>query len=257
MEYFYLKDYADKMQRVADACVDRALKGQSDGSYVIKVSNLEEEFKMKSLDDHLLMEMLSEREEISIKEYYEREAIVDIAPEYITNEGLTNLKTISHDDLRIKLAKHYLWLHDEYGGVQADLSGYYIEDFNFDNQDMCSVVMNGAKFVNCSFWHTSMCTSECVGTKFSNCNMMDITAEESNFDGAVFRYCSMQKGIYTHSNFNKAKLVQCEIDGISFQNACVADVEWIDTSLESARMDNSATDFEDWQSPDDVPGLNM
>ena len=40
MEYSYLKEYAEKMQQIADECVNRVLKGQEDGVYVIKIANL-------------------------------------------------------------------------------------------------------------------------------------------------------------------------------------------------------------------------
>ncbi len=257
MEYSCLNFYARDMKRIADACVERALKGQSEGIYVLKISNMKKEFKMNSMDEDLLLDMLSERDELSVKDHYEGNATVEIMPEFIAQEGQTNLKTISPDELRIKLAKHYLWLHDEYGGVQADLSGYYIENFNFDHQDMCSVVMNGAKFVNCSFWETSLCSAECVESTFNSCNLMDITAEECNFYGAKFRYCRMERGVFTHSNFHKALLVQCDIHGTSFQNACIAESDWVDTDSNSACMQNTSSSFDDWESPDDVPGLNM
>ncbi len=255
--YSSMGKYMTDMVKIADECVSRVLKGQDDGVYSIKISNLKQDFKMDSIDENLLLDMLSEREEISIKDCYDGVISVDVMPEFIAQKGQTNLKTISPDDLRTKLAKHYLWLHDEYGGVQADLSGYYITDFNFDRQDMCSVVMNGAKFVNCSFWETSLCSAECAGTIFNSCNMMDITAEECNFHNSKFRYCRMERGVYTHSNFHKTLFAQCDVNGTSFQNACIAESDWIDTDFEAAYMQNTSSSLEDWESPNDVPGLQM
>lgn len=255
MEYANLKEYSRKMQQIADECVHRILKGQEDGLYVIKISNLKNDFDMNSLDEDLLLEMLSERDEISIKDSYNGNITVEVMPEYIPEAKQTNLKVISDHELRVMLAKHYLWLYDEYGGVQADLSNHYVENFNFSGRDLCSAVLNGAKFVNCSFHNTSMCSAECVGTVFNSCNLMDITSEESNFNGADFRYCRMDRGVYTHSNFHLAKFVQNEMSGVSFMNSCIANTEWIDNDTHSINMKNVKQTIDEWDG--DVPGEEM
>ena len=257
MEYSCLKEYAEKLQQITDECVNRALKGQEDGVYVIRIANLKRDFGMESLDENLLLGMLSERLEIDVKDCYEGNITVAVFPEYVPQAEPTDLKVKSPQEINTMLAKHYLWLYDEYGGVQADFSNHYIEDFNFDRRDMCSVVMNGAKFVNCSFWETSMCSAECVGTKFNSCNMMDITAEECNFYGAEFRYNRMDRGVYTHSNFHKTKFVQNDMSSVSLVNACVAEVDWVDNDTHSTVMSNTSESFEDWEGQGDVPGLQM
>ena len=257
MDYFYLNEYVEKMKKVADECVSRVLNGHEDGKYILKIPNLKKEFGMQSLDETLLIDMLTEREEINIVEENCDSIYVEVDPDYIGEKTQTDLKVISPQELKMMLAKHYLWLYDEYGGVQADLSNCYIENFNFDNQDMCSVVMNGAKFVNCSFWHTSMCSAECANTKFNSCSMLDITAEECNFYGAEFRYCRMDRGVYTHSNFHTAKFVQNEMCGVSLMNSCIADSVWVDNDTASADMRNTSDSIEDWEGQDDVPGMKL
>lgn len=257
MDYIYLNEYVEKIKKVAEECVSRILNGQEDGKYLLKIPSLKREFGMQSIDTSLLVDMLSERDELTIIEEDCDSIYVEVAPEYIDKTTQTNLKVISPQELKTMLAKHYLWLYDEYGGVQANLSNCYVENFNFNDQDMCSVVMNGAKFVNCSFWRTSMCSAECVGTKFNSCQMMDITAEECNFYGAEFRYCRMDRGVYTHSNFHAAKFVQNEMPGVSFMNSCVADSVWVDNDNDTIDMRNTVDTIEDWESQGDVPGMQM
>ena len=257
MEYFYLKEYAEKMQDIADDCVERILKGQCDGMYTLKISSLKRDFHLEHLDEELLADMLSEREEFSITDFYSDEISVKVEPEFLKSEEETNLKVLSPHDIQVMLSKHYLWLYDEYGGVQADFSNCYIENFDFSRADLCSCVMNSAKFVNCSFFKTSMCSAECVGTKFTNCNMHAITCEECNFYGAEFRNCNMERGIYTHSNFHKALFVQSELGQMDFRGSCVAETEWIDTNITECRMENTSESFDDWQDQGDVPGLEM
>lgn len=255
--YLSLGNYMTDMIKVADECVSRVLKGQEDGRYSIKISNLKQDFKMDSIDENLLLDMLSEREEISIKDCYDGVISVDVMPEYLNHAEQTNLKVISPQELETVLAKHYLWLHDEYGGVQADLRGHYIEDFCFDRRDLCSAVLDGAKFVNCSFWNTSMCSAECAETEFNSCNMMDITAEECNFYGAKFRDCRMDRGVYTHSNFQCAKFIQNDMSGVSLMNSCIADADWVDNETSSLDKRNVVESIEDWQDQGDVPGMQM
>ena len=83
MKYSYLKEYAEKMQQIADECVNRVLKGQEDGIYVIKIANLKRDFVMESLDENLLLDMLSEREEIDIKDCYDGNITVAVFAEYV------------------------------------------------------------------------------------------------------------------------------------------------------------------------------
>ena len=257
MDYIYLNEYVEKIKKVAEECVTRVLNGQEDGKYLLKIPSLKREFGMQSIDTSLLVDMLSERDELSIIEEDCDSIYVEVAPEYIDKATQTNLKVISPQELKTMLAKHYLWLYDEYGGVQADLSNCYVENFSFNDQEMCSVVMNGAKFVNCSFWRTSMCSAECVGTKFNSCHMMDITAEECNFYGAEFRYCRMDRGVFTHSNFHTAKFVQNEMPGASLMNSCIADSVWVDNDNDTTDMRNTVDTIEDWESQGDVPGMQM
>jgi len=257
MEYFYLKEYAEKMQKIADECVDRVLKGQSDGQYTLRPSSLKKEFAMEHMDSDLLADMLTERDELNITDFYEDEITVKVAPEFLRNEEDTNLKVLSDHEIQVMLSKHYLWLYDEYGGVQADFSNSYIEGFDFSRVDLCSAVMNGAKFVNCNFGHTSLCTAECAGAKFNGCYMNDITCEECNFYGAEFRNSNLERGIFTHSNFQKALFVQSDVDSADFRLCCFADTDWIDTSTKCANMENTVNNIDDWQDQGDVPGLEM
>ena len=70
MEYIYLNQYAEKMKQVAEECVSRVLKGHEDGKYILKIPNLKKEFGMQSLDETLLIDMLTERDELSIIEKF-------------------------------------------------------------------------------------------------------------------------------------------------------------------------------------------
>ena len=127
MEYIYLNQYAEKMKQVAEECVSRVLKGHEDGKYVLKIPNLKREFGMQSLDESLLVDMLTERDELTVIEEDCDSIYVEVHPEYISDTTQTELKVISPQELKTMLAKHYLWLYDEYGGVQADLSNCYIK----------------------------------------------------------------------------------------------------------------------------------
>lgn len=258
MEYSSLKEYTKKMKQIADECVRCALKNQDNNLYQINITNLKKEFGKDFIDGRLLLDMLSEREEISVKNHFGGKITLEVMPGFIVEEDDDNiLQVISQDELQVKLARHCLWLLGEYGGEQADLSNLYIEKFNFEGKELCSAVLNGAKFVNCSFKNTSMGFSECKETKFIDCNMTGITAEESNFYGAEFRDCTMNKGVYTHSNFHNAKFFQNDIAGVSFQNACIVDAEWIDTDTTTADMQNVSTHFDDWDQNAIVPALEM
>ena len=153
---------------------------------------------------------------------------------------------MSANEIQIELAKHLLWLNDEYGGKQLDLRNKYIEGFDFSKQEMNSAILDGSKFVNCSFYKTSLCFVEASGTRFNDCQMHDLTAEEGVFCGAEFRNCNLERGMYTHSNFANAKFIQSGVSGMVLNGSCLADAMWVDTDSTQARTHNTVDNIEDW-----------
>lgn len=248
MEYKHLKTYTDKMQKIVDECVARVLKGQSDGEYGISIPKLENEFDIFRIDEQLFLGMLSEREELNVLECEDRIITVEVTPEFKNENKDIQLIPLTRLEAQIKMAKHLLWLHDQYGGVQADFRNHIVEGVRFDEMDMCSSIMDGAKFVNCSFFRCPMCFIEANGTRFTNCNLMKIDSEESDFQNAEFRFCDMQNGTYTHSNFANAKFIQSDVSRMDMTNACVANTQWVDTDtfgLKNCDWGLSAEDFDD------------
>jgi hypothetical protein len=47
------------------------------------------------------------------------------------------------------------------------------------------------------------------------------------------------------------------MSSVSLTNACVAEADWIDNDTHSTVMTNASESFEDWDAPDDVPGMQM
>ena len=243
--YYDLRAYANDMRKVADACAERILQGQEDGRYVISIPKIKNEFGLQTIDQELLTNMLSTRDEFDIIDSYEGEITVGVTDGYVIKRD-ENLEPMSANEIQIELAKHLLWLNDEYGGKQLDLRHKYIEGFDFSKQDMNSAILDGSKFVNCNFYRTSMCFVEASETRFNDCQMHDLTAEEGIFYGAEFRNCNMERGMYTHSNFMKAKFVQSGVSGTVLNGSCLADTMWVDTDSAKAHTHNTINNIEDW-----------
>ena len=243
--YWDLGNYMDDMRKIADACADKILQGQADGRYVLSIPKIKNEFKVDSLDQELLTKMLSTRDEFEIIDCYEGEITVAVTDDYVIKRD-ENLEPMSANEIQIELAKHLLWLNDEYGGKQLDLRNKYIEGFDFSKQEMNSAILDGSKFVNCSFYKTSLCFVEASGTRFNDCQMHDLTAEEGVFCGAEFRNCNLERGMYTHSNFANAKFIQSGVSGMVLNGSCLADAMWVDTDSTQARTHNTVDNIEDW-----------
>ena len=247
MDYKNLKIYTDKMKEIADECVQRAIKGQHNGRYLLDIDSMSQEFGMKSIDQTLLMNMLSEREEVEVPCLYCGEIQFVIKPEYLNEEIKDNLFVPTPQEIKIQLAKHYLWLNDEYGGVQADFRNMFFDNYDFNGLELNSAIFSGSKFINCSFHDTQMCFAECIGTSFEGCYMEKVTAEEADFTDAEFIKCDMQNGIYTHSNFANAKFLKTNVTNMDFLNSCIVDVQWIDTDISKANMKNVSTFLSEWE----------
>ena len=247
MDYKNLKIYTDKMKEIADECVQRAIKGQHNGRYLLDIDSMSQEFGMKSIDQTLLMNMLSEREEVEVPCLYCGEIQFIIKPEYLNVETESNLFVPSPLEVKIQLAKHFLWLNDEYGGVQAEFRNTFFDNYDFNGLELNSAIFSGSEFVNCSFHDTQMCFTECLGTSFEGCYMEKVTAEEADFTDAEFIKCDMQNGIYTHSNFANAKFLKTNINNMDFLNSCIENAEWIDTDISKANMKNVSISLEEWK----------
>lgn len=255
--YASLEKYINNLVEVVDECADRVVRGQENGKYKISIPNLKKEFNMPSLDEELLIEMLGERPELEVAAYYDDEIQCTVNAEYAVSKEENNLTVYSPTDLKMMLARHFLWLNGDDNGQQLQLRNAYFEQVKFEDEDLCGAVIENCKFVNCNFYKVSMCHAEVCGTKFSGCMMMDVTAEETNFENAEFRNCIMQNGIYTHSNFYKAKFVQGDVLGMSLRNCCIDSTEFIETDLSKADMKNTSDNIEDWTNQEDIIGMQM
>lgn len=249
--YSYLDTYAEKMIKITDYCVDQAVKGQVGGRYRINVPNIKKLNGMDSMDEDLFLDMLSERDEISVDDFYDNEIKVSINDEFLIPEEEANLKVISQHELQVMMAKHFLWLNDEHGGQQADLTGYYVEQANFSNMDLSSVIMERAKFVDCNFFQTNLSFAEATHTQFCNCMMMNINGDEANFYKSDFRNCILQNSNCAHANFMKSKFVQSDVYKMNILNSCIVGTEFIDCDTTKMNTQNCVTNIEDW----DVDGL--
>lgn len=136
------------------------------------------------VDVFLRRDMLSERTEFTIDGFYDDEIHCSLKAEYAISEGESNLRVYSPLELKMLLAKHFLWLNGDESGQQLQLYDAYFEKETFEGVDLSSAVINNCKFVDCNFYKGTMCFSEVTGTKFCNCMMMDLTAEEANFHQA-------------------------------------------------------------------------
>lgn len=244
--YSILGDFVFKMSKMVDECADRIVRGQAGGQYKINISNLKQEFKLPDLDEELLVDMLSERQEFYIEGIQDDEIICTLNADFAIKEDDENLKLYSPLELKKMLAKHFLWLNGDESGQQLQLRGAYFEKVKFEGIDLSSAVIENCKFVDCNFFKSGMCYSEVSGTKFVNCMMMDISADESNFYGAEFRHCIMCGSDYTHANFHKGKFVQCDVAGMNFTRACVAETEFIETNTDKAIMEYLFSNIEGW-----------
>lgn len=117
-KYASLEKYINNLVEVVDECADRVVRGQENGKYKISIPNLKKEFNMPSLDEELLIEMLGERPELEVAAYYDDEIQCTVNAEYTVSKDENNLTVYSPTELKMMLARHFLWLNGDDNGQQ-------------------------------------------------------------------------------------------------------------------------------------------
>lgn len=250
----------DDFNREAVALVDKytklAVDCQLDGRYKVSLDDIRNSAGNHYMQDSLIVEMLSEREEIDVVEEADNELYLFIAPEYRVQEDLDGLRKISDKDLDIMCAKHVLWINGV-GGEPADFSGCYLENLNLSGRNLEQASFDGARIVNCHFYRTNVTNASFQRARIHDCEMTDMRADGASFADAKIRSTDMSRCDLNSANFSRAAFADSSISSCRMANCCFEGTDLGDARLDSAHVDYASYDEQSWLEDAPVPGIHI
>jgi uncharacterized protein YjbI with pentapeptide repeats len=127
-------------------------------------------------------------------------------------------------------ARHFLWLHDQVGGEQADFTGMDLSDHDLTFKKLDEAVFRDALMYNIEMKEGSFTGCDFVGADFSYTNAYAALFDECDFTGAKFE----------KSNFQRASMMNCD-----FHHADLCDSEFNNAVLDHSDLIGAKTGLAD------------
>ena len=246
--YQSLTDFAKEMYHQAESATQKVLKGQLDGNYYLKASDLPDPVSNPMFDYQLLGQMLSERPEFAAVDTMSTEMLIAVAPEYQnTHIDESQYRELTTDEVDIMLAKHMLFIRDA-GGERADFSGCLMKDMGLSHAVFNNAIIGNAAFVQCDLSDADMNFASAQGAKFIECDMSHIYGDEADFSYAQFTGCDLNHALTTHANYTGADFNSCNVEGMLLQGCCLAMTDWNGTDEFEAKRQGAVYSVEEYNS---------
>ena len=247
-KYQSLTDFTKEMYQHAENATQKVLKGQSDGSFYLKASDLPDPVSNPMFDYQLLGQMLSERPEFTSVDTMSSEMLIAVAPEYQnTHIDESQYRELTTEEVDIMLAKHMLFIRDA-GGERADFSGCLMKDMGLSHAVFNNAVIGNAAFVQCDLSEADMNFASAQGAKFIECDMSHIYGDEADFSYAQFTGCDLNHALTTHANYTGADFNNCNVEGMLLQGCCLAMTDWNDTDESATKKQGAVYSVEEYNS---------
>ena len=158
---------------------------------------------------------------------------------------------LSDQEIRLKCAKHLLWLNDEEGGEKADFSNCHIKNKNLADVNLNSAGFNGCVIENCILKSAELNFADMTDAKIMDTNLSYTTMDEAVFRGAELHRCNLSQVIAYHANFAQAVLDKCDLFNSHFHNSCFDETAFKKTNVADSDIDlDNVISEETWKNPD-------
>ena len=260
-ESYVLTEQQKDMLRLRKEFLSDMLKGQEEGRYVIDLSEVKSIYEPKYLDIDLFIKMLEERREVGCIDLDEELLTIDISHDFIKQSDDNVYKRLDDDEITIKLARHILWIHGEYGGEQANFNGCHIKEYDFSNANLNSANLSGAKFSKCNFWESELCFAEINDSDFINCQMQRMYCDETIIKNTRIKNSNLWCSTFGHAFLKDVEFKSCGVHNTVFQNCCLDNTRFISTKVSEAQQNNCVCSYDDWietsEELEDVQEMNV
>jgi len=257
--YDCIKELEGRLSRIVNDVMTEA-RPNEDHEYTFNLEDVADSNDV--IDIPLLAEMFAERPEIMEMDQDDTEVTLRFpgwgqadAPAG-DSAGLANRYRPDEDELELMCAKHFLWLHDQIGGEEADFT-----DMNLFCHDLMFKRLDGANFYNTVLHDVDMREGSFTGCDFTNADFDSVTAYAAIFDESVFTGAKMKD-----SNFQRASMTDCHFDNADFGNtefnkAVLDNSDLTGTSMEFANFTQTRLDncigLSDADEPEEFGGMNL
>ena len=164
------------------------------------------------------------------------------------------MKTYTPEELAEVLEKHRLWLDDEEGGEQADLSGAnlrdaYLRGANLDDANLSGANLSGANLGGANLRDANLSGANLRDANLSGANLSGANLRDANLRGANLSELSSIWGLT--GNLREVKAIQADIWPVTYtathmQIGCQFHTLaewWAFNDEEIGRMDSKALDW--------------
>ena len=140
---------------------------------------------------------------------------------------MSNLRTISKDELDSILEKHIMWLNNEPGGERANLSGANLCRADLSCTNLCRADLSDADLSEADLSDATLRSANLSEADLSNANL-----SEAYLEGANLRGTNLCRAYLSGANLNNATLCRADLSD--------ANLRWADLSdanLSEAKLD--------------------
>ena len=238
--------YGEKMGRIVDASIKRALSGHDQSTYILSMTELRSLHDQDSFDEALFAAMLQERPEILDMDVDEGgDIMVTLSLEAVMAYDLSKYRVLTQDELDVMYARHILFNYSE-GGEQADFSNCRLTDLDMRHMQLNGACFAGALLENVKMQSAGLCFCVFKDAQFVDCDMTDSTAEEADFSGATFTGCTMRNGVFTHSNFAHAQFQDTDLWKAYLGNCCIEGARFMSSETGCINLSGASDDAQGW-----------
>ena len=176
-----------------------------------------------------------------------------VSDEEQTENDIENKIPLSEQEVRLKCAKHLLWINDEDGGEKADFSNCHLKNINLYNADLNSALFEGCTIENCNLTGASLNFAKMSDAKIIDTNFSYATIDEAVFRGTKFSRCNFNQVIGYHANFAQAVMDKCDLFNARFHNSCFDGTDFKRTNTEDSDIDiDDIESEENWSHPNGI-----
>ena len=238
--------YGEKMSKLVDASVKRALMGHDQATYILSMTELQSLHDQDSFDEALFAAMLRERPEILDMDVDESgDIMVTLSLEAVMAYDLSKYRVLTQDELDVMYARHILFNYSE-GGEQADFSNCRLTDLDMRHMQLNGACFAGALLENVKMQSAGLCFCVFKDAQFVDCDMTDSTAEEADFSGAAFTGCTIRNGVFTHSNFANAQFQDTDLWKAYLGSCCIEGARFLCSETGGIDLSGATEDAQGW-----------
>jgi len=226
--YNCIQDLESCLIGAVDEVISCANDYNGKAPYRASVDDLMEQHRFEEREIPLLLEMLGEHSDIEV-EMDNNEILIFTNRQQENIEKHESHRRISEEKLEIMCAKHFLWLHDQVGGEQADFSNMNLSDHDFmfkrldeaifRNTILYNVEMRDGSFTGCDFSYADFISANAYASIFDNSDFTGSKIKDSNFQRTSMTDCNFKDADFNNSEFNFAALDHSELARAITENA--------------------------------------